>query len=486
MDQFIVSGDATLGGYLKPVPLDRSYIAPGTVTQNIFQTGGRLDTVEPNLIILDNSIIMSYRATADNHGIALAATANFAPAGMSAYSTQVGNSIGGMQTAGSSPFFGAVTARLVSTQSTVSQLDQTYTALAGTALSAVPQVNYEAVNRSIANFSDRMNSWRVGDSFIASTKNPRAMLTNAQSANAPIIPGSMSEELPESKKKAGDFRTWITPFQGDASTNTLMDRVYGGTLGLEVDSSDRSIIGGIGFTISQSNFNYNSSPTPTTPGASTNYGASLYLGARNDSAYISAIGYFGGSNTSFNRQLQTLGFNTSTNVNIHSTVIGGRVEAGYNLLPNPDGKRQVQLTPFVAFQPVQVRQNGANEYFSGYGSGFYYGANTNTALPVFIGAELSGNIDMGNESKFLPFLRVSWVTDTATQSSMGSSYSPANGPTIYTNGTPSFGNAMIYKAGAKLNMGRKVSAYATVDVEQGNKTYNYRGIGGTLGLRYSW
>ena len=69
---------------------------------------------------------------------------------------------------------------------------------------------------------------------------------------------------------------------------------------------------------------------------------------------------------------------------------------------------------------------------------------------------------------------------------MGSSYSSTNGPTIYANGAPSFGNAMIYKAGAKLNMGRKVSAYATVDVEQGNKTYNYRGIGGTLGLRYSW
>jgi hypothetical protein len=65
MDQFIVSGDATLGGYLKPVPLDRSYIAPGTVTQNIFQTGGRLDTVEPNLIILDNSIIMNLKLLAN-------------------------------------------------------------------------------------------------------------------------------------------------------------------------------------------------------------------------------------------------------------------------------------------------------------------------------------------------------------------------------------------------------------------------------------
>jgi hypothetical protein len=76
MDQFVVTGNATLGGYLKPVPLDRSYIAPGTVTQNIFQTGGTLSVVDPNLIILDNSIMMSYQATANNNGISLAATAS--------------------------------------------------------------------------------------------------------------------------------------------------------------------------------------------------------------------------------------------------------------------------------------------------------------------------------------------------------------------------------------------------------------------------
>jgi hypothetical protein len=220
MDQYVVTGNATLAGTLRPDLKNTSFIAPGTVTQNIFQTGSSSNSVDPNLIFINNSIMMSYAAAANNNGISLAATTNFAPAGMSNFSTQVGNSIGSMQTAGSSPFFGTVTSRLIATQSTIAQLNQTYTALAGTAVSAVPQVNYEAVNRSIANFSDRMNSWRVGDSFIAPTKNPRALLTNAQSANAPIIPGSANDELPESKKKAGDFRTWITPFQAETFTNT--------------------------------------------------------------------------------------------------------------------------------------------------------------------------------------------------------------------------------------------------------------------------
>jgi outer membrane autotransporter protein len=135
---------------------------------------------------------------------------------------------------------------------------------------------------------------------------------------------------------------------------------------------------------------------------------------------------------------------------------------------------------------VQIRQNAANEYFSGYGAGFSYGANSNTALPFFIGAELSGDFDLGDNAKFLPFLRISWVTDTASQATMNASYTASGGPSIYSNGTPSFGNAMIYKVGAKYNLGRTISAYGTLDVEQGNKTYNYRGIGGTIGLRYSF
>jgi uncharacterized protein with beta-barrel porin domain len=486
MDQYRVTGGANLAGTLRPDLQNTSFMAPGTVTQNVFITGSPA-IVDPNLIFINNSIMMSYAAAANINGISVAATTNFAPAGMSNFSTQVGSSIGSMQTAGSSPFFGTVTSRLIATQSSIAQLDQTYTALAGTAISAVPQVNYEAVNRSIANFSDRMNSWRVGDGFVAtSNSNQNSLVNNFIKVGMPTASLGSNDELPSAKKKAGDFRTWITPFQGDASTNTLSNRVYGASVGLEVDSADGKTFGGVGFTVSQSNYNYTTSLTPTTSGSSTNYGASFYVGAKNDHAYVTAIGYFGGSNTTFNRQLQTLGFNMSTNVNIHSTVIGGRVEAGYNIFSNADGKRQFQLTPFVAFQPTQILQNGTNENFIGYGTGFSYGANTNTALPVFVGAELSGDINMKNGSKFLPFLRISWVSDTANSSAMGASYGTATGPTIYSNGSPSFGSAMIYKAGAKYHLDNKVSGYFTLDVEQGNKTYNYRGIGGTVGLRYSW
>ena len=69
---------------------------------------------------------------------------------------------------------------------------------------------------------------------------------------------------------------------------------------------------------------------------------------------------------------------------------------------------------------------------------------------------------------------------------MNAAYSPSYGVSLYANGTPTMGNSVIIKGGAKYNWGSKVSAYATIDVEQGNAAYSYRGIGGTVGAIYSW
>ena len=321
-------------------------------------------------------------------------------------------------------------------------------------------------------------------------------MTGIASMNAPMTPnapqvatGTLSADggqMPiTSLAKSTDARTWITPFGGTSNSNNLADQIYGGTLGIEAESDDRKYIGGAALTVSQSNYTYSSSTTPATPGSATNYGAQFYFGARGESAYLSAIGYLGGSSGNFTRQLQTLGLYTSTGVNVHSNIMGARVEAGYNLLSNPEGKRTLQITPFVAIQPTQIRQNGANEYF-GSNNGFYYGSNINTAVPVYLGTEISGDVAMGHNEVLKPFVRVSWAHDLMSPMTMNGAYTSTYGPTLYANGTPTMGNMVIVKGGAKYNWGTKVSAYATLDVEQGNAAYSYRGIGGSLGMIYSW
>lgn len=485
-----------LGGSISPTLINAGLIAPGSagLTTIINNNGGTL--IHDQLGVV-NTAIMNYGLVKDSSGVQLTSTANFAPAGLSPYASQVGSAIGSYQTAGSNAFFQAATAQLVNIP-TVGALDQAYNSLAGSAIQAMPQANYQAVTRAIGTVSDRMNSWRVGDSFIATTKNPRALMTGAASMNQPITPnapqvanGTLSADggqLPiTSLEKSTDARTWITPFGGTSNSNNLADQIYGGSLGIEAQSDDRKFIGGAAMTISQSNYTYSSATTPATPGSATNYGAQFYFGARGDSAYLSAIGYLGGSSGNFTRQLQTLGFNTTSGVNVHSNIMGARVEAGYNLLPNPQGKATLQVTPFVAIQPTQIRQNGANENFGSLGSGFYYGSNINTAVPVYLGAEFSGDVAMGHNEVLKPFLRVSWAHDLMNNPMvMGGAITSAYGPTLYANGTPSMGNMVILKGGAKYNWGTKVSAYATIDVEQGNAAYSYRGIGGSVGAIYSW
>jgi len=279
---------------------------------------------------------------------------------------------------------------------------------------------------------------------------------------------------------------WITPFAGDSNSNNLAYQVYGQSIGIEKESDDRKFISGAALTVSQSNTTYTSSTNPSTPGSATNYGASIYFGARHESAYLTAIGYLGGSRGRFTRQLQLLDFNTSTSVKVRSNILSARVEAGYNLLPNPEGKRALQVTPFVAIAPTQIRQNGAQEYSDDLGAGLYYGSERNTAVPVSLGTEISGDIQLRNNEALRSFLRVSWVHDLKNQGSMSAAYNPGYGPTLYSNGTPSMGNMVVIRGGTKYNLGNNISAYATVDLEQGSGANNFRGIGGSLGAMYSW
>ena len=166
--------------------------------------------------------------------------------------------------------------------------------------------------------------------------------------------------------------------------------------------------------------------------------------------------------------------------------MSARLEAGYNLLPTAEGKRTLQVTPFIAIAPTQIRQNGANESFGSFGSGFYYGSNINTAVPVSIGTEISGDMQLGNKEVLRSSLRVSWVHDLMSPSTMAAAYNPGYGPTLYSHGSPSMGNMVVIKGGTQYNLDDRISAYATLSLEQGIGTNNFRGIGGSLGVMYRW
>lgn len=465
-------------------------IAPGSKQFTLIQRNdGTLNVDQLNVL---STAIMNYGLINRSDGLILNATADFAPSGISSFATQVGRAIGEYQTMGSNPFFQSATSRLVRIPS-VGLLDQNYVGLAGTSISTVPKVTYEAVGRAVDTVSDRLNTWRVGGGVAAPSANAQALMS-AQGFSSSVMGTPMGFDAVDTYRNengnpasgANVIRTWITPFQVDASSNVLSNKLYGGTLGIDTESNDRRFLAGAGFTISQSNYTYDNFPTPRTPGSATNYGLSLYFGARHESAYISAIGYVGGGQSRLARQLQVLGFNDSTNLKVNNLTLAARFEAGYNFLLNPQSQNPIQLTPFAAIQPTQIRQQSLNESFSSLGSGFNYSAKTNTAIPIFLGAELSGTFALGEKETLRPFLRASWIKDTMNSGDMGASFSATDGVSIFSSGTPSNGNAWSIKAGVKYNNGDRASVYATLDAVKGLNSSNYKGIGGTVGVVYRW
>lgn len=485
------SGHMNLAGYIHPeVTSNAGRIAPGSKQVTlIHRHEGTLNVDQLNVL---STAIMNYGLIKQPDRLILTSKADFAPVGLSGYGAQLGRAIGEYQSVGSNPFFQSATSQLIKLPN-VGSLNQAYVGLAGTSISAVPKVSYEAVSRAVDTISDRMNSWRVGEGIVAPSTNPQAIMT-AQGLPSSVLGTAIALDMADSNRSqlagpnsgSNTVRTWITPFQADTSSNALSNKVYGGTIGIDTESYDRKYLAGAGFTISQSNFTYDNYPTPRTPGSATNYGMSLYIGARHESAYISAIGYIGGSNTKLNRQLQVLGLNDTSNLNIQNVTLAARIEAGYNFLLNPQSKNPVQLTPFAAIQPTQIRQHSTNETFSGLGSGFNYSAKTNTALPISLGAELSGTFSFGDKETLRPFIRTSWIKDTKNSGDMGASFSPNDGVSIFSNGTPSYGSAWSIKAGVKYNNGSSTTAYATLDAVKGLNSSNYKAIGGTVGVMYRW
>lgn len=474
-----------LDGKIRPVLLNTGGIKPGSMTSTLITSGAvnGLADISNNLGVDAQSAIMSYALMKTANSVMMSLTANFTPTGLSQFGSQVGQAIGQYQSAGSDVFFQTATAMLVA-QPNVPSLDQAYQGLAGTSVQAVPQVMYQAVSQGISSYTDRVNDWRVSTS---TSKSSRMAAFNQPKRYAMGKTGNSLVDAANNDGIIGGGRSgpWVSLFQSNVFSKSLTDRIFGGTIAYELENDRRDIMGGLGVTLSQSGYSYNSAPTPITPGNTTNVGLSFYGVGRGEQAYITGTGYLGGGNTNFTRQLQTMNFNSNTNVNIMSYVAAARVEAGYDFEPFRRENSNMKVTPFVAVQPTYIHQKGAQENFGSLGPGFNYSATDNTAVPVFAGLELSGNHMTEGGTKISPFIRASWMAETQKNGQMGANFNGNQGVNVFFNGSPNLGNAMMYKVGSVFG-GERMSGYFTLDYDYGNASYSYRNYGVTGGIKYAF
>ncbi len=232
----------TLAGKIKPLLVNAGLIEPGSVQKTILTTGGSPNVSLANdLGIAGQTAIMSYGLSHVGNNLSLSATANFAPAGLSQFGSQVGQAIGTHQTAGSNAFFQAATAQLVM-QPDVPTLDQAYQGLAGTAIQSVSQSVFQAVNQGIGSYTDRMNDWRISTatskaSRTASFNHPLYAMNNSNAMTDAVL--DSNSYLP-----AGRSGPWITLFQSNVFSNSLNDRIFGGSAAYEVESDQHDKMGG--------------------------------------------------------------------------------------------------------------------------------------------------------------------------------------------------------------------------------------------------
>ncbi len=142
---------------------------------------------------------------------------------------------------------------------------------------------------------------------------------------------------------------WASTLAGNTSGGGLSGATFGGAVGIDGELTGLPVVLGGAASFSRSeldNDGYNAS-------TATNYGAlSLYGLYQAGPAYVSAITTLGYGRTSFDRNLQGLGLNLSTSVDLDGTLFGGRVEAGYRHAGGQDGSERHPLRGLPARHPM--------------------------------------------------------------------------------------------------------------------------------------
>jgi hypothetical protein len=472
-------GTHVLAGKIKPVLVNKGAITPGASQAEFLSVdAGTVTYDKPELDF--KSAIVDFSIQKASGAMALSAVTEFAPAGMSAFATQIGQALGTYQSQGSNAFFKAATAQLVGVP-TVAELDLAYAALAGTAITSAPKVVYQAANYSLNSYTERISDWRNGQSFAGRTSQSINFVTG-QGAQG-VQRASTSVDALETMPTDTRSRSWGSISQRNSSGGALKNNLIGGTIGFEADLSRGNMVG-VGVTLSQSNYTHSDSASPSTPGDSLSLGLSGYGVTKIGDAYVSGVAYLGGSDTNYRRQLQVFDPAVASNLHVRSAVVGGRLEAGYAFHLNKVGTDSSRITLFAAIQPVSISQDGAYENVDNLGRGFYYAKKNYSAVPVYVGFEYFGTFHNENGGTVTPFVRVSRMWGGGKASSMNALLDANQGMSLSYEGSPNLGDAMLYRAGVKFNFGKNTTGYLNVNYEQGINA-SYQSMGATFGLNYA-
>jgi outer membrane autotransporter protein len=324
----------------------------------------------------------------------------------------------------------------------------------GGAVSLVPQSLVNATSAAMASVTDQMDNWR---------------LRQRHAAAAGTAAGSREPDAAQ--------YFWGAPMGSSTTGGGLSGTLLGMTIGVDGELPDSPMLVGFAGNFSATDL----SADEYGAGTSTNYGGfSAYGVYANEAAYISAIATLGYGRADFDRNLYGLGLNLATDAELDGTLLGGRVEIGYGFALGDTG---ATLTPFAAFQPMQLWLGSDTESFGSLGAGLTYHASTITALPVYLGVQLDGLFQGKDGTTYAPFLRAAWMHDFSPDRDVSRNFAEA--PDLAFAGTPIpvVSDALDLHAGLQVNIGGNMSISAGFDAQIADE-YSILGASGSLRLRW--
>ncbi|OYX15908.1 MAG: hypothetical protein B7Z07_03580 [Sphingomonadales bacterium 32-67-7] len=192
---------------------------------------------------------------------------------------------------------------------------------------------------------------------------------------------------------------------------------------------------------------------------------------------MATLGY---GHSTFDRNLYRLGLNLATSAGFDGTVLGGRIEAGYTL---PIPGTVASLTPFLAFQPMQLWQGAATESFGTLGNGLTYDATSITALPTYLGLQLDGTVAGPGGLKMATFLRAAWMHDFSPDREVPRSFAELPNWSFASTPLATVTDAADLQAGLRFSTSPNLSFAATLDAQLAP---GYSTVGASATLRVTW
>ena len=212
----------------------------------------------------------------------------------------------------------------------------------------------------------------------------------------------------------------------------------------------------------------------------TSYGSfSLYGLYEAGPAYVSAIVTAGYGSANLSRNLYNLGLNLATESGLDGWILGGRIEAGYSF---PLGQTGASLTPFVAFQPIQLWLGSGSEMFT-LGPGLQYDATAITALPLYLGVQLDGLWTANNGQRVAPYLRAAWMHDFNPNRDVPRSFAELPGLSFSGTAIPTVSNALDLHAGLQFAANPTTTLSAGLDAQIAQP---YSTFGASAAIRVRW